>query len=104
MHFFKPKQAFFSLLFYFWVLRPKFTSAIETGALYEIGKNWEVDIRFKSLWVNCDKKTVGKQDKFTYDTASFGLIVGIIYRFLYELKGIVWQSWQTWNLSKHSWE
>ena len=58
-----------------------FTSAIEIGALYDIDEKWQVDLRFKSLWVDYEEGTEGRQDRFTYDTASFGPIIGITYRF-----------------------
>ena len=58
-----------------------FTSAIEIGALYDINEKWQVDLRLKSLWVDYEEGTQGKQDRFTYDTVSFGPIIGITYRF-----------------------
>ena len=58
-----------------------FTAAIEIGALYDIDKHWQVDMKFKSLWVDYEEGTEGRQDRFTYDTVSFGPVVGITYRF-----------------------
>ena len=58
-----------------------FTAAIEIGALYDIDEQWRIDMKFKSLWVDYEEGTAGKQDSFSYDTVSFGPIVGITYRF-----------------------
>ena len=58
-----------------------FTAAIEIGALYDIDKHWQVDMKFKSLWVDYEEGTEGRQDRFTYKTVSFGPVVGITYRF-----------------------
>ena len=59
----------------------KFTSAVETGARYDITKHWRLDMRFKALWVDYAEGDVGKQNRFAYDTVSFGPILGIGYRF-----------------------
>ena len=58
-----------------------FTAAIELGTLYDINENWQVDLRFKSLWVDYEEGTEGTQDYFAYDTANFGPIIGITYKF-----------------------
>jgi hypothetical protein len=58
-----------------------FTAAIEIGALYAINENWQVDMRFKSLWVDYEEGNVGDYDRFKYDTVSYGPIVGITYKF-----------------------
>ena len=58
----------------------KFTAAIEAGALYDINENWQVDMRFKALWVDYEEGEVGEQNRFVYDTVSYGPILGITYR------------------------
>ena len=62
-------------------IQSNFSVAIEVGALYDISENWQVDLRFKSLWVDYEEDTEGTQDYFAYDTANFGPIIGITYRF-----------------------
>jgi len=58
-----------------------FTAALETVALYDISKEWQLKVSFKSLWVDYKDGTKGSKDYFTYDTANFGPIIGIIYKF-----------------------
>jgi len=58
-----------------------FTAAIEAGALYDINEKWQLDMRFKSLWVDYKEGHIGKQDRFTYNTVNFGPILGITYKF-----------------------
>jgi hypothetical protein len=62
-------------------IQSDFSTAIEVGALYDINENWQVDLRFKSLWVDYEEGTEGTQDYFAYDTANFGPIIGITYKF-----------------------
>jgi hypothetical protein len=58
-----------------------FTSVVELGVMYDITQNWQVDVRFKSLWVDYEEGTEGQRDRFTYDTANYGPIIGMTYRF-----------------------
>jgi len=59
----------------------KFTSAVELGAMYDITESWQVDVRFKSLWVDYEEGTEGTRGRFTYKTVNYGPIIGITYRF-----------------------
>jgi len=58
-----------------------FTSAIELGVMYDINENWQVDVRFKSLWVDYEEGTRGEKNRFTYKTVNYGPIIGMTYRF-----------------------
>jgi hypothetical protein len=58
-----------------------FTSAIELGAIYDISKNWQLDVRVKSLWVDYVEGTKGTPSRFTYDTVNYGPILGMTYKF-----------------------
>ena len=59
----------------------KFTSAVEIGALYDISDSWQLNLRFKSLWVDYEEGSKGKRNRYVYDTVTFGPVVGITYRF-----------------------
>jgi hypothetical protein len=58
-----------------------FTSVVEAGVMYDITQNWQVDVRFKSLWVDYKEGTEGQRDRFTYKTVNYGPIVGMTYKF-----------------------
>jgi hypothetical protein len=58
-----------------------FTAAVEVGTLYDINENWQVDIHFKSLWVDYEEGSVGSYDRFVYKTVTYGPVVGISYKF-----------------------
>ncbi len=58
-----------------------FSAVIEIGALYDINEDWQVDLRFKSLWVDYEEGAKGTADYFAYDTVNFGPIIGITYKF-----------------------
>jgi hypothetical protein len=58
-----------------------FTSAIEFGAMYDINKSWQLDMRLKSMWVNYDEGTRGNRDRFTYNTVNYGPILAVTYKF-----------------------
>jgi len=58
-----------------------FTSAIVVGAMYDLSENWQLDMRFKSMWVNYDEGTRGNRDRFTYKTVNYGPILGVSYKF-----------------------
>jgi hypothetical protein len=62
-------------------LASDFTSVVEAGVMYDITQSWQVDMRFKSLWVDYEEGTEGKRDRFTYKTVNYGPIIGITYRF-----------------------
>jgi len=58
-----------------------FTAAVEVVALYDITEDWQLKMSFKSLWVDYEEGTEGTADYFTYNTANFGPILGITYKF-----------------------
>lgn len=58
-----------------------FTAAIEAVALYDINEDWQLKMSFKSLWVDYEEGTEGTKDYFAYDTANFGPIIGLTYKF-----------------------
>jgi len=58
-----------------------FSSAIELGVLYDIDESWQVDMRVKSIWVDYEDGEIGREDRFVYDTVSYGPIVGTTYKF-----------------------
>ncbi len=62
-------------------IQSDFSAVIEVGALYDINENWQVDLRFKSLWVDYEESTGGAADYFAYNTVNFGPIIGITYKF-----------------------
>jgi len=58
-----------------------FSSTIELGLLYDINEDWQVDMHMRSIWVDYEDGEVGREDRFAYDTVSYGPVVGITYRF-----------------------
>ena len=58
-----------------------FTAAVETVALYDITDVWQLKMSFKSLWVDYEEGTKGTANYFSYDTANFGPIIAITYKF-----------------------
>jgi len=58
-----------------------FTAVVEAVALYDITEDWQLKMSFKSLWVDYEEGTEGTADYFAYDTANFGPIIGITYKF-----------------------
>lgn len=62
-------------------LASDFTSVIELGTTYDINKNWQLDMRLKSMWVNYDDGKPGTPSRFTYNTVNYGPIIGMTYIF-----------------------
>jgi len=58
-----------------------FTAIASAGFLYKINERFELDIKYKALWVNYETGTEGTQSYYTYDTVTYGPLVGLTYKF-----------------------
>ncbi len=58
-----------------------FTAIASAGFLYKINETFELDIKYKALWVDYETGTKGTQSYYTYDTVTHGPLVGLTYKF-----------------------
>ncbi len=58
-----------------------FSSALSIGTFWTISRVVQLDFTFKALWVDYETGSRGDSDYFTYDTVTFGPILGVNFRF-----------------------
>lgn len=62
-------------------LESEFTATAAIGAEYSFSKWFSLDLQYKATWVDCQEGSKGNKDYFTYDTVTFGPIVGFKFKF-----------------------
>lgn len=58
-----------------------FTAIASAGFLYKINETLEVDVKYKALWVDYETGTQGTQSYYTYDTVTYGPLIGLTMKF-----------------------
>jgi len=58
-----------------------FTAIASAGFLYKINERFELDIKYKALWVDYETGTQGTQSYYTYDTVTHGPLLGVTFKF-----------------------
>lgn len=58
-----------------------FTASASVGFLYKINESLELDIKYKALWVDYETGTQGTQSYYTYDTVTYGPLIGLTMKF-----------------------
>lgn len=58
-----------------------FTASTSAGVVYTINDLLDVDVKFKSTWVDYEEGTRGQRGYFLYDTVTYGSVIGLNFKF-----------------------
>ena len=63
-------------------MQSDYTSTFAIGALYQISKEWILDLKYKATKVDYENdKAKGQPGYFSYNTVTHGPLVGIVYKY-----------------------
>lgn len=62
-------------------LASDFTASLAAGVIYQMSDDWQLDLKYKSIWVDYETGNRNDISYFAYDTTTHGAIIGVSYQF-----------------------